>query len=332
MLSAFLDGTATEEERADIMRAIAEDRAEYARFVEALRIRAALEAPPADVATPALDEAGITPARRLEVMRAEPVRRAAVSADRNAPSGSALRARRLLAPLLLAASLITVVLLTRNATRRTAAGTAVDMIAVAELVSVPSVRGNGAVDQALRGGAADPAWSVTRGADDGRAVSARAFRAGVRVAQLEIAAAAEDSTATAHATVSLQTLLRDVDGAAPLSVTLGSVTSSGALPDRNARHAISRQVRSLTGAAPWFDLGVWTESARHAAHRPQPAFFAPGSLPMNGARRLLTGTAGNSDWEIATQPLRTFVQQPPEQASMDAVLQILDAVALSAGG
>ncbi len=332
MIAALLDGTATGEERAAVLRDIAADRDQYARFVETVHIRAALDAEPS-LAVPGIgDTRGVREHERRQrvtpIVVTPAVAPAVVVARTTTRSASA---RRLLAPLMLAASLIAIVTITRNASVRSD-GAAAGVLEVAHLAVGPrEARGNGTVQRALGAGAVDPAWTVMRGSADARVRTARAYRAGVRVAQFEIAALSRDSIAAGAASVALLDLLRDVDGSAPMAASLNAARSSGTLPDQPARTTVSSQIRALTGAAAWFDLGVWTESARHAAYRPRPEFFEAKGKPMDEMRRLLREQQSDVAWQSAASPLRALLQEPASAMTMEAVIRAVEAVAATAG-
>jgi hypothetical protein len=307
LLAAVLDGTASERERAAVLERLATSKDAYARFLEAVAIQSELEQPPV-VARPA----PVTATAPATVIPLEARR----------------RPLRFLAPVLsLAAALSIVVLATSRSTTP-------EVIQLAEAGHLTTGSGAGSVAQALGATWDDRGWSVMRGAEAVEGAPARAFRAGVRVAQLTMAANAGDSAAVARQAGNLGELLATVDGSSPLVLRLATLAQQGGSDQARARRELASQLRAVLGAEGWFDLGVWTESAHAAARNGELEFFAAGGGPLTALTRLLArpGTPAEQ-WERETRALRALsANGAHDRSELPAIDGVLTKVLAAAGG
>lgn len=236
-LAAFLDGGLTTDERDVVLRVLANSPEAYARFLEAASIAEALrEDKPFQETAPIKEHEVLTP-------NVIPIPR------------HALRWRRIAkysVPLLAAASVVGILLVSRGA------GTAGDAVGIADMVAAMPNAGPGALDRNLGTGWDQPPWSVTRGITVQSFTDGLSARLGVRYAFLDGAAAMSDSVAFARNASILATLLSNVDGAGPLANRI----SAQQLRTPNDRRNIGSQLRSLVDDADAFDVGVWLGAAR----------------------------------------------------------------------
>ena len=110
-----------------------------------------------------------------------------------------------------------------------------------------------------------PAWSATRGADDQIDSRGRAFRVGVRWADLDLSLRAADTTSARGVASSLSRLVEPVGGAA-IAARIQSETGNRVSED------LTTSLRRVVDPA-WFDLGAWVETARLAARAGSVEFF-----------------------------------------------------------
>ena len=118
--------------------------------------------------------------------------------------------------------------------------------------------GTGSVAAKLGDSWDQPQWSVSRGDDDASSDRVRAFRAGARVAELEVAAQAGDSGAVRRLAGSLTRLLASAQAATPTISQLRDFSE----PSATTRSAVAQHIRNLLGAPANFDAGLWAETAR----------------------------------------------------------------------
>ncbi|MBC7844211.1 MAG: hypothetical protein H7099_18010, partial [Gemmatimonadaceae bacterium] len=216
--------------------------------------------------------------------------------------------------------------------QRRAADRAPDVLEVAHALHIGNATGDGSVARALGERWDASAWPVMRGDNHPIAGPARAFRAGVRVMQLDLAATAHDSSAVTSATRRLELLLIDRAGTGPIATSLADLAQSGGLTNPRARTRLVSQVRAILGDRAWFDLGVWAEAAHVAVLQRQPAFFAERGAPMSHLTELLRLAPPARDaWRSATLPLRTLPSRATD-ADLPAIAKALEAVMLLAGG
>jgi hypothetical protein len=160
----------------------------------------------------------------------------------------------------------------------------------------------------------DTPWGVTRGAGDSLAAHARAVRIGVRVTDLEIAAAAGDTARARAAAAGAAALLDAVPagGAAALAY-----RALGAAPDA-ALLAAARRDAAATAGAEAFALGAWLEAARVAAARRDGAFFrSPASRAAVARASTLVARGGAAEVDrMAAEASR----EPPDWAALAGAL------------
>ncbi len=279
LMAAFLDGTASPAEREAVFRTLAASKVAYAEFIEASAIRRELDTGESDAAP---DPTGS-----------------------DQPTDIATRRGRLryLAPIALLAAASVVFVVFRNS-RTDDAG----VITIAQSTRIAGASGSGSLSQVLGARWDEPGWSVTRGAAPTRESSARAFRSGVRFAQLEVAVNASDSSAVTSAVAQLQTLLNDVLGSAPLSARLDALGKTAAFGSAADRTEIAQQLKLMLGDANWFDLGVWTGSAQLAAQSRQELFFAADGAAMSELTQLSTRSFEPAEiWGSVSGPVRSVV-------------------------
>jgi hypothetical protein len=290
-LAAFLDGTASPEEREGVLRTLARSREAYASFLEASAIHRELvaEAPAVAPAAPVVAsiEPPRTPAR--EVANARWFRRWYVT------------------PGVLAAG-IGAILVVRMIGGPASQG-AIDL---AQATTLTQERGSGALARGLGATWDQPPWSVVRGSESTLGARTGAVRSGVRYAELEAAAQAADSAAVSRSAESLAQLVSTVEGAAPIAASVRDMARASDFGGPAQRAAIAGQLRSLLGAEDWFDLGVWAETARLAVAARDTAFFDPSGRAASELRRILGSHGGtsvdNTDWApvvAALRPLET---------------------------
>jgi hypothetical protein len=152
-----------------------------------------------------------------------------------------------------------------------------------------------------------PSWSVVRGGEGVLSPHARAFRAGVRVSELEAATQAADSQAVSQTTEAIAQLAAPVDAGGPVAARYRELATSGAV-DRAARQSTARQLRTLLGAATLFDLGAWTEMARLALAAQRLDLLAPEGAAIAELRRIsrLVESASVEEQSIAAPVLRAL--------------------------
>ncbi|HUQ80431.1 MAG TPA: hypothetical protein VM076_04815 [Gemmatimonadaceae bacterium] len=262
LLAAFLDGTATPQERQDVLRIIATSETAYRQFSEASAVQQALTETAAD--KPAASSA---PLERPNVAAGSPRRRSWL---------------RYVVPTALAAG-VAIAMLGRSR----GFGDTDDVVQLVQATSLTNTSGSGALGQTLGPAWNQPPWSATRGADGGADSRTSAFRSGVRYAEFELAARAADSTAVVQAAEAIDQLASAMEGAAPLAATFRSLAVAPDFGTASRRAAAARQLRELVGAGDWFDLGAWTETARLAIAARQVGFFDPRGSAVAELRELL---------------------------------------------
>jgi hypothetical protein len=298
-MASLLDGTASAAEREALMRRMAASPELHAAFVEAMAIRKALYP---DVAVPP---------------------DAAARTDVAARS----RRRRVVAACALLAACLGVVAYLRMAQPRPQR----DVLDLAQGMQLHDATGAGSVSRALGPEWDAPTWAVVRGDANAREQVARAFRAGVRVAQLSAAANASDAPAVTTAVEHLRDLLAGSAGSAPLAMQLSDLAGTSGSVDARARNVLLANVRTVLGDPDWFNLGVWIETARMAALNQQAAFFAPGGAAAVELALLLRRMPEPRErWSSATLPLRD-VSLHVSSGNMPALVAVLHAVAMRAG-
>lgn len=262
-LAAFLDGTIDEGGRRWVLDRVAHDVAWYEALIEADALKTAVggeEAERADVAS-----IGDLPVDRL---RPRPPR--------------ANRWRLLTtvgAPLALAAGIATVWVLSEGGPLRS---TRAPVSVVASLAEGLPATGSEAI---FGPDWTTPVWSATRGQAEGLSIHGRAFRLGVHWADLALGFAVGDSTATSDVAAALA-LLAGTSAGEPLARRVETLARAGPRAQPAEARAVVEAIRRTSGAPDWFDLGLWSETARLATLAGRVDFFAEGDRPMREFARL----------------------------------------------
>lgn len=271
-LAAFLDGTLPPAERAEVMKILASNQEAYREFLEAQALLAELDAP---------DDASET-SNTLPAPAPSPA-----SVQAHARNGSRTRYFLFAAPILAAAALSVVLL------RPDVNGASATESMYAAMLPGWSA-GSGAVEARLGVGWNEPPWSSVRGTEDALSRDSRAFRLGVRLAELEVAVAAEDTVAAQQSLLLVERVLESVDLGAPVSAEAAQVRSSGTYRDGNVRRRLVARTRAVTGVSYAVDLGMWLGAARLAALGADTAFFAT-NTPAHSAWREVREHVVNAD-------------------------------------
>ena len=291
-LAAFLDGTASPEEREGVLRTLARSKEAYASFLEASAIQREIAAEaPAIVPVPPVATSVATPG----------------STAREAANARWFRRRWYVTPGLLAAGLAAI-LVVRGIGGPVDQGT----IQLAQATSLTQERGSGALARALGDAWDQPPWSVVRGSESNLAARTVAVRSGARYAELEAAAQAADSTAVTRSAESLAQLLSSVEGAAPIAASVRDMARPPNFGGRAQRATAAVQLRALLGAEDWFDLGVWTETARLAVAARALAFFESGGRGVAELQRILRphiaeSRSDSAEWAPIIEALRPLI-------------------------
>lgn len=114
-----------------------------------------------------------------------------------------------------------------------------------------------------------PGWSVMRGEVSALSVEQRAFRIGVRLADVDAALDARDSVAARIAATNLSALLSDLDASGPLVSLFDQALARGPGTELDAA---ARALRDFV-ASPRYTLGVLLEQARLASIASQTQLF-----------------------------------------------------------
>jgi hypothetical protein len=275
-LAAFLDGTASATERDAVLQEIASSGRAYAEFVEAAALIREME--------PAL-----TVASGGEVKPSE---------ERTADSGS--RRRGYIVSLALLAACLALFFGVRRFRSHNG-----DVIQLAQATQPSGPTGAGSIAKTLGVGWDEPGWSVTRGAETTRGTTERAFRAGLRFAQMEFAVNARDSVATGVAATRLEALLSDIGGSAPVSARLYQMSQPSSFGDVASRARLASQLRDLLEASDRFNLGVWTGAAQISATNGQTSFFSADGEALAQLTTLLAASPQpQNQWLAVTEALK----------------------------
>jgi len=259
-LAAFLEGALPAAERGRVMRIIAESPEAYSQFIEAAAVQREL----AGNASPAV-----------------PAETSISRSIGDRPSVTRRRRAWYVAPFLVAAG-ITGLVVVRRIGNETTPGS------IAFVQDTRLVRpGAGGVATRLGESWDQPAWSVVRGGSTNLGDRARAFRAGVRYAELEVAAQAADSGAMTHLSESLAQTAGTIDAGAPLAAQFRELARSRTVAERAARARAAEQLRALSHASAWFDAGAWIETARLAIAANQLVLLAPSGNGIAELKRIV---------------------------------------------
>jgi hypothetical protein len=271
-LAQFLDGRLPPAERERVLQALGDSPDAYGDFLEAAAVTAALEAEKA--------EGG------AEV----PAMRAAARPPHRGRLWYAI-------PALLAAGLVAFIVL-----RRTSDVPRSGVLVLAQATHIVPA-GAGPVAARLGDSWSEPQWSVSRGAADALSDRARAFRAGVRVAELEVAGQAGDSASVHRIAGSLIALLSGAQVATPVITQLSEFSQ----PSAGTRAALAGQIRSVLGAPANFDAGVWTETARLSLLAGDSRYTATSRAALAAVLRQLEVDAPNGPNDRLISALRAIV-------------------------
>jgi anti-sigma factor RsiW len=319
LLAAFLDGTASQAERQFVLSRLAASEESLEAFVEANAIQNELHA--------AADAITVATAARTEEHETS-VQNSASIVDINNPRAIRKFPRRFVVAAGLAAALLAFVLF-RDSRSRTVS--VEELTSVALAVQIDSTIGVGAMDRSFGAGWNEPAWSVTRSAESTPAVAPRAFRTGVRFAQLVTGEERRDSTTVARAASHARDLIGDVDGSGPLASQLNILARTGSVTI-DTRSVLALQLRSAHNQQAWFDLGVVVESARIALLSGDPQFLRTGSGPRRTLDRLLTTGSPDREWIRSVAPLLRLLKDGSERVDREETLRALADVYRAAGG
>lgn len=317
LLSSFLDGTATPEERQQVLRLVASSREAYSAFIEASAIRDTLHADASAAAFPehvVFDAHVWSPA--LPAIPSIPVN-GGDSAVVQDPGAKAVNRLPFIAPaVVLAAAAMLAVWVSRE--RRVEV--VPDMLAVVQTTRVAGATGSGSLARALGAEWEVSGWTVTRGAETALSQSASAFRVGVRFANLQLVVSAHDSAAVASTVAHFQRALASVEGSAQISSMLGGLRQAPPERVQAALQELPARLSDVTGAGAWFELGLWIAVARAAVANGDATFFASDSRQMRSLNNLLERSGEPAPaWRAATAPLRTL---PPLSANQPDVMRL----------
>jgi len=321
VLAAFLDGQLTDAARDAVLRQLASDPAARASLLEASAIMGALagsDALPRMAAAASAPPAASLPSPSPLPLPSPSVARGATSRP---PA-----ARRFAPVLLIAASVAIVVLL-----RSTRSAGSVDVVQLAQAVRVQAAPGRDLLQRSLGSTWNESGWSVSRGGEEARAAGVRAFRIGVRTAQLELAIQHGDSAATAVSAAAVEGLLADIDGAAPVAAQFGRLARGTVIGSASERRTLATQVQGIVGDAARFDLGVWAESARLATLGGDMTWFSAGGAPQRALSRLLTRPSPDEGWHQLIAPLFPLLGDDVSRRDPASVRAMLTGV-IRAGG
>ncbi|HKG92752.1 MAG TPA: hypothetical protein VKA84_12700 [Gemmatimonadaceae bacterium] len=343
-LAALLDGTLSEEERTRVLAVLARSDDSYDAFLEASAVLGELATDlggerPVPPLPPRPPLGGYGPPEGVRPLLEAPQPDAGTLEEQHQPPPTQRRAaggerrparwrRRpfLVGGALLAAAAVGVAVLTPREPRGEGA---LALGAARELAA-----SSGGVS-ALGAGWDRLGWSAVRGDDEALAGRTRAFRMGVRMADLELALSAEDTAASRSIGGSLVRLASGVEMGGSVAMHVEQVARGSA--ERAEREEVAAELRSLSGAAPWFDLGAWCEAARLAARARQASFFDAESPAMRELQRI-DGTIGGlapderRGAEAAVERLRHLADRPPTSpVDFDDAAAVLESVIAELG-
>lgn len=312
-LAAFLDGTLPPGEREQVLTVLARGGEPYEDFMDAAALLGVL--------APELPELQATSA-----------------ADARARRGALFgpqRSRRLrtFAPFLAAAGIAGIMVVSRGRDGSDAA----HVVDVVRTIPGHAPAGPGSVSRALGEDWSRAGWPAVRGGERTAESRARAFRMGVRSAQLELALAMGDGAAVVPSAAAAARLAAGVEGGGPVAARIEGLARSGTAASESERRRTWTELRELAGAPEWFDAGAWTEAARLAALGGRADFFAPGGAAPEELDRLLAAVEilPASERQAAApivDPLRGLRQRRvASPADAGALLAILDSV-IARGG
>jgi hypothetical protein len=315
-LAAFLDGTLPASDRERILRALAQGGSAYEDLLEA---RALLDS--GDAGT---DEA---PAPDSD----PPVDPPAWSHGPAAPPWWRRANAWGVGSFLAAAGIVAVLLVQRRdqspATSPTAATIQRVIAAVTDAPDLDSTFGRD-WDQVN--------WSITRGPTQALDERVHAFRLGVRFVDFALASSANDPSARRRFAQVLAALAASAETGAPVAARVEALAADTTRrPLATEIASTSDDLRTLVSEPAWFDVGVWSESARLAVRAGQTTFFARDDAPMRELRHIVAELDANrsaatraSDELI--EPLRNLGEQRAA-ANMSAIASVLDSTVARGG-
>jgi hypothetical protein len=315
-LAAFLDGTLPASERERLLRVFAQGGAAYEDLIEAQALQAAElgvanQAPPAS--SPPIASLPDTPPEDTKWWR------------RRTTWG--------LAPFLAAAGIAAAVLLQRE----DGSPPPSTMVATVQVVSSAGA-GAANLDSAFGAGWNEPDWSTVRGPRESLEDRVRGFRLGVRFVDFDLALSSNDTAAQRTTTRLLSSLAESAEMGTDVARRVEALASDPAKrPTRADLAIVADDLRTLVNEPEWFDVAVWSETARLFARTHQTAFFAADAAPMRELRRILpvfdetqpNGAQGDTD---LVQPLRGLVKRRVMTAAeVRSIMPILDSTVARGG-
>ena len=302
-LAALLDGNLSAEERARVLARLAKSEGDYEALLETAALVGDLSA--------------------SSTTTAEPPPPVALVRDAAVPPNARKRGwsrPAFVGPAIVAAALALVVVLRTRASRADAS-----LLAVIESAS-----------------GTDPVpvdWPRTRGTRAIMAPEALSFRVGATFTDLDLAFGAKDSASVRTISSDLADLLAGISGSGATVARVRAIALggwSGAMSSPNERRKLADNLRALGGKPAWFELGAWTQAARHAAHAGRTQFFQPGGLAVAELDRVLAELekmpSGNATAIAALERLRRarpiVTRTPVDVGMMSAVL---DSIVVEAG-
>ncbi|MGH7460600.1 MAG: hypothetical protein ACREMA_06180 [Longimicrobiales bacterium] len=261
-IAAFLDGTLSASERDPVTRALISSPELYETFIEARAVRDELNT----TREPIKIRTHVVPIRKHR----------------------AVRLKRLQVALPIAAVLAGVLVVERVAL----APRGPQALRLLEDAAWLAANQQGA-PSSLPGNWSRIVWPASRSAASSGVPANAAFRAGVLLVNIEVAAAIGDSANARTAAADLTNVLSNVSGGVPATTLLAAATSSA------ARRELAQELQNLFADSPWYEFGMWLGQARLAAAANDLSFFAPAgpaAKPLSDVRdRLAENPANQND-------------------------------------
>lgn len=258
VVAALLDGTLPAAERDEALERLARSPGDFEAFAEAARILRDLEGEEEE------GEADAAPPR--------PAAPDPTPLPLSKPAHRRFSGPKLWLPI--AAGLAGALLLPRLL-RNPDQGVPLGLLDGAALVASP---GDGSLEAALGPEWDQPGWSVRRGGEVSLAEQRRAFRIGVRLADLEAALDAADGQGVARVAPEFLSLVGQIRASGAVVAQYEDIRaqavragSPGRLDTERERAAAG--LGSLLSDSPWFEVGVWAGQARLATLSKHWEFF-----------------------------------------------------------
>ncbi|MGH7459973.1 MAG: hypothetical protein ACREMA_02955 [Longimicrobiales bacterium] len=248
-IAAFVDGTLKRRERTRVIRALARDEELYEMVVEAMAVRR--EVPPHDMPAPV----PTVPERIKQIFESfRPIpRRAAAPIPwwrRPLPAAAASLAAAAVAALLIVPQL--------------SKSAGLDPLQLTAHASWQQSGGSAALGEDWN----QIEWPASRSDAPTTVPTNAAFRAGILLVNIEVAAKLNDSARATSAGGELAEVMRSVDGGGMAAAAAEATTAP-------ARRELRRTLEDRFGDSPWYALGLWLGQARLAAIAGDMSFFAP---------------------------------------------------------